>query len=140
MARLKLTEAQEEQIRAMAKEGKRNKEIIDFFKATYHIALNSSRVCYVCYGREGKGKKQGGVASRAIARTEQKRLTKKTSQDSEDVNIQELVTLLTQIDAGYKKLLEHFRGTLKQLRSELIKSRGQVQEMLKGAGIEVEEN
>lgn len=53
--------------------------------------------------------------------------------------MQELVALLTQIDAGYKKLMAHFKGILKQLRNELVKSRGQVQDMMKGAGIEVPE-
>lgn len=70
-------------------------------------------------------------------------MTKKRPEISEtpgeDVNVQELVVLLQQIDAGYKKLLAHFKDTLKNLRSELIKSRSEVFKMMKGADVEIPE-
>lgn len=140
IARIKLTEEQEEQIRAMSKDGKRNKEIIDHFKTAYNIGLNSSRVCYICYGRKGKGTASAENPRRAKAQhkyiSKKKRLAEK-AQDTGEVDIKELIVLLQEIDTGYKKLLEYFKNTLKNLRGELVRSRAEVHEMMKGAGIEV---
>jgi hypothetical protein len=48
----KLTDAQKEQARSMFKDGKRSKEIIDFFKETYKIRLGSSTLSYILHGRK----------------------------------------------------------------------------------------
>lgn len=137
--------AHEEQIRKMRLEDKKEpQEIVDFFKTAYKIKLPLWKIGYICK----KAKPQGGVATKEKSRrnaAQRKYITKKrlaaapALDDEGDVDVQELVALLTQIDAGYKKLLAHFKATLKQLRSELVKSRAQVQEMIKGAGIEVPE-
>lgn len=146
-----LTSGQKEQIYKMVVEDKKTPdEVVEFFKKTYSIKLPRWKVSYTKthFEKDMRGGVHmgGGVATRALkkkAKRDKEWLRKKNTaapaSDNDDVNVAELVTLRQEIDAGYKKLLAHFKDTLKNLRSELVKSRGEVREMMRGAGITVEE-
>jgi hypothetical protein len=139
MAYQRLEPQHEEQIKSMRKDGKSPQEVVDFFKATYGMKLPLWKVSYIT------GKHTKGVATVTLGKKSKRDKKWQTRKDAaeavqdEDVDVKELVALLTQIDAGYKALLAHFKNTLKQLRGELIKSRGQVYTMMQNAGIDLVE-
>lgn len=152
MSYQQLTPGQKEQIYKMSNDGKSKEEIVDFFKRTYQVKLEPWKISYIKRQVEknlrGGTRMGGGVATRALKKREAKRLAKLAKKaaasaapepDNDDVDIQELTSLLQQIDAAYKKLMAHYKGIFKQLRADLIKSRAEVFEVLRGAGLEVPE-
>lgn len=123
--RQKLLPAQEDQIRSMRKDGRSPQEIVDFFKNTYQIEIPLWKISYIV----GKVPKSAEAKSNPV-----KRAYHKKSKDTDvEVRLDDLVKILQQIDGGYKSLL-------RKIRSELIKSRAEVYDMMKGAGIEVEDD
>ena len=109
-----LTPEQENQIISMLKDGKHSTEIIEFFRNSYQITIPHWKVAYI-KGKIEKPKKQ-----------------KKTAivEPETEVTVTELITIIGQIDTGYKALL-------KKIRVELLKSRAQVFKMLEASGIDL---
>lgn len=135
MKKNKLTPEQEEQIVSMRKEGKPIEEVQAFFKSNYSIELPAWKIHY-CVGKARKG----GVASDEKPRRNaaQRKYSKKRKgaedPEAEAVAIfKEIRQLIGQIDNGYIIVF-------KALRGDLIKSRAQVHEMMKGAGVEIPED
>jgi len=145
MAYTKLTPAQEEQIVKMDRDGSPADEIIAFFRTTYQITIDKKKISNIKQKMKAKAEAaaaefRGGGSTKSNKKKYAKRITKKQSvvADDEPVDVAELAVLLQEIDAGYKKLLSHFKDTLKNLRAELMKSKAQVNDMLTGAGIKEE--
>jgi hypothetical protein len=119
---VRLEPAQKEQIISMIKEGKSHKEIQEFFKANYQRDIASGSISYIC--------KHAGIG-KAAGTTKRAYHKKQVAPSSPADNIiKEIITLLKEVDLGYQAVFKH-------LRKELLQSRGQVYQMLKGAGIEV---
>lgn len=117
--------AQEQQLKDMIAAGKTNKEIKDFFITTYNYRVPAWKLTYL----RGKDKAKPSASPRLKRPYNKKGISPSLEGD---IDIKELVTLLQQIDTGYKSVLKH-------IRAELIKSRAQVHDMMRGAGIEVSE-
>ena len=52
----RLVDEQKDQCRSMFKDGKRPKDIIEFFKTSYNINLGSSTLSYILHGRNKQEK------------------------------------------------------------------------------------
>jgi len=121
------TDAQKEQIRNMAKDGKSHQEISAFMKTTYNLDINSGTISYICggsakpaasgkakrkYTRHAAPKPQGGV---------------NPSQDS----VKSLVDqLCAELDAYSKHVI-------RQVRVELVKRIGEARAKRIDAGEKV---
>lgn len=120
----RLSDAHKEQILSMNKDGKKADEIRAYLKTTYGIAVTRSGVYYtirVAGAKSARPAAKPGKAKKAVAEDR-----------GGDVNIvEEVVKLIRQINEGYKSVF-------KFLRAELIKSRGEVHAIMRGAGIPVE--
>lgn len=111
----KLSEGHKEQARTMFEEGKKPKEIIEFFKTNYNITVGSSSLSYILHGRTGEGPKK--------ERTKKYRTNKlPIEEDSLSKIIQDIPKILKQIAEGYKSIFSN-------LRMDLLKSRGEVLEL-----------
>ena len=113
----KLSPDQKTKLEELIREGKTNTEIAEYFKSC-NVDISP---CQISYKRakisKPKGKRRGHIA--------------KTGDPMENI-LKEILSLVGDIHSGYQKMF-------KFLRLELIKSRGQVYEMLNGAGIPVDE-
>jgi hypothetical protein len=125
---LLLTDAHNEQLMLMLKDGKNFSEITEHFKTAYQISLPYHRFAYAKQKLD-----KGGAASFSPGPDKKKRNYKRkdnVAAPGENI-VKEIVTMLADIHSGYDKIFKH-------LRLELIKSRAQVYDMMKGAEIESE--
>lgn len=124
----KLSEAHIEQIKSMREGSKTLKEIKDFFKATYGIKLWDGKIIDIA-----PKSKRAGSATVKVKRAYHRRAGKEKaaigSVLSDDRMVKDILQLVNEIKAGYMQVFKH-------LRSELIRSRSEVCQMLTGAGIE----
>jgi hypothetical protein len=128
MAKFKMTEAQEEQLKNMVNEKKDNKEITEFFKRIYKIDLPVWKIGYV---RNYKHKKAAVDEPAAPKRKYTKRqvasvMTEEFKSDLIADIIKDIATLQVQIDNGYKQVFKY-------MRAELIKTKARVQAMVEAA-------
>lgn len=123
----RLGEAHIEQAKVLKAEGKSAREIAEVLSTTYSIKISQWDV----YAALGKGKK--AVADPQVKKNRaylKKIAVKATPIPTTKSDINDIIALLGEIDKGYKQVFAF-------LRTELIKSRAEVYQMLKGAGIEV---
>lgn len=128
MAKLALTPAQEEQLANMVKDKKDNGEIKAFFKDNYQVDLPGWKMAYA---REKAFGKTASSGNKRQYHKKSKEVTTSSNVPGGNI-VQEIVKLLSDIHSGYDKIFKH-------LRLELIKSRAQVYDMIKGAGIKEDE-
>lgn len=120
MAKLSLTSEQEQHLSAMVKSGARSSGIKEHFKTKHGVDIPNWKISYVkTKAAPGPGKK----------RAYSKRKPKEEISAGIEEMVREIVSLISEIDTGYK-------AVIKYIRQELIKSRNQVHEMVKNAGIE----
>lgn len=125
MARLKLSDAQQEQLKVMIKEGKKADDIVAFFKTTYQIDLPAHCV----YAAKTKLKVAGGGGFKTHKKYSRAKKDPDQQESIEQV-LEDICKILVQIGSGYKRVFVH-------LRSELVKSRAEVHAIQRGAKIEI---
>ena len=123
----RLADAHREQIKVLLKEGKVVKEILEIMDRTYSgVSFVPSQIYYV--KKEIKTDSQA-VDPSVVGKKKRKYTKKKAAAEGENSEIiKEIVTLLSEVQDGYKSVFKY-------LRSELIRSRGEVCKMLAGAGL-----
>jgi hypothetical protein len=122
MAKLELSEAQNTQLEDMVKQKKDNGEIREFFRSNYQLEIPTWKFVYVrekVFGKNLTQKRKYKHRSIAVGKSENQPV---------DNIIKEITDMLKDIDTGYQAVFKHLRG-------ELVRSRAQVYNMLKGAGI-----
>ena len=122
----KLGDRHIETARTMRGGGSSVREIVEALNKTYGIDTYSGAVAKVC-----KGISKSGVEKKKHAY--HRHGPKDTDEASLDRLMQDVITLLKEIPAGYKKVFLH-------LRKELLISRTEVYRMLTGAGIDAPES
>lgn len=121
----RLSDVHKEQILSMNKDGKGAQEIQAFLKKEYGIDVTTGGIYYTIRAAGGK------TTPRAKAAKKAKPVVADDSGGEDGNVVEEVIGLIKEIDAGYKAIFAHFR-------SELIKSRGEVHAIMRGAGIPVE--
>ena len=119
---VRLGEAHIEQIKVLLGEGRPVSEIVEVMAKTYPgVKFAAHQIYYV-----KKEMKKEGRPGNKVKRHYHKRMV--VEELGADRTIKDIITLLSEIQNGYKSVFKH-------LRSELIRSRAEVCMMLTGAGL-----
>ncbi len=108
---INLDDGQKDQVRALAREGKKVKEIKEFFKTTYSIDLNSGYIYYTIKGRAAMKKSKPQKLSAGI----------RTAEEDPSQIVKEIKELIDGLHAAYIDIL-------RTIRADLIRARARLQE------------